>query len=268
MIIGRSNTILGLLPALLIAPLVQADTTLTMKDLVGTQDALIEVRGHMVKMSQPGQPEYMLYDTRRNIGIHVSTADKEYMEIDQATIAGFADSVNAMKAQFAPQIQVMREQLKNLPPEQRAMLEKSMGGMVNLGAMESQPVENVTTVKRGSDKISGFTCDRYDVMSDKERVADMCLATEAGAGMSKDDFATLRKMMKFMREMASSAQKLSSDLGGPQIVMGDADGVPVAMKDFKYGHEYQVSGVSDASLDSARFSEYQAFARKTLPALR
>ena len=100
---------------------------------------------------------------QRDVAIHVSSADGQYMEIDRASMAEMADSVAQIQKEMAPQMAMMRERLKSLPPEQRAMIEQRMGGMANLGAMESEPAVTMTTVKRGSDKIAGFKCQRYDV---------------------------------------------------------------------------------------------------------
>ena len=262
------NALVCLFPALLLAPAVQADATLTMKEVGGKMDSVIEVKGHMLRMSTPGQSDYMLYDAQRDVLIHVSDANRQYMEFDRATLVEMADSVARVQKEMAPQMAMMREQLKNLPPEQRAMIEKQMGGMVDLGAMETKPAANITTVKRGSDKIAGFKCQRYDVMSGKQRVADVCVATDADAGMSKADFATASSAMKFMRDMADSAQKMTAGMGGPKMSMGDIDGVPVSAKDLRSGHEFRLVSVTDDTLDDARFNEYRSLSKQTLPTMR
>ena len=262
------NALVCLFPALLLASAVQADATLTMKNVGGSMDSVIEVKGHMVRISTPGQSDYMLFDTQRDVAIHVSSANRQYMEIDRAAMAEMADSVARMQKEMAPQMAKMREQLKNLPPEQRAMIEQQMGGMANLGAMETKPVAKITTVKRGSDKIAGFKCQRYDVMNDKERVADVCVATDADAGMSKADFSTVNSATKFMRDMAASAQKMTAGMGGPQMSMGDVEGVPVSAKDLRSGNEFRLVNVSDDALDDARFNEYRSLSKQTMPKIR
>ena len=262
-------TVSGLVAAMLLSPAIQADATLQMKDSRGADDALIQVKGNMVRMSTPGQADYMLYDKARDTVIHVNETQKEYMEIDRATIERFSASVSAMREQISPQIAMMREQLKNMPPEQRAMIEQRMGGMVNLGSMESQPVEDIRTVKRGSKEVSGFDCDVYEVLDGKQPVAEVCLATEADAGMSDADFETLSAMMAFTREMAGKAQKLAGSLttGVPNFDLGDAEGVPVAMKDFKQGREFTVADVSDDKIDDAAFTSYKSYSKKNMPGM-
>jgi len=261
------NTLVCLFPVVLLEPAAQADATLTMQDVGGKMDSVIEVKDHMVRISTPGQPDYMLFDTQRDVAIHVSSVNREYMEIDRAAMTEMAESVARMQKEMAPQMAKMREQLKNMPPEQRAMIEQQMGG-VSFGAMEAKPVAKVTTVKRGSDKIAGFKCQRYDVMNDEARVADVCVATDADAGMSKADFSTVSKATKFMRDMAEGAQKMSADMGTPEMSMGDIEGVPVSTRDLRSGREFRLVNVSDDALDDARFNAYRSLSKKEMPKMR
>ena len=262
------TTLTCVFTSVLLAPLAQADTTLTMKDLSGKTDSVIEVKGHMIRMSSPGDPDYMLYDAKRDVAIHVNSGNQQYTEIDRASIAKMAESVAQVRQEMAPQMAMMREQLKNMPPEQRAMIEQRMGGSVNFGAMETKPAARVTTVKRGSDKIAGFKCQRYDVMKDKARVGDVCIATDTGAGMSKADFSTVSAAMKFMRDMAKNAEEMAAGMGGPEMSLGDIDGLPVSAKDLRSGREYRLVKVSDADLDDARFNAYRSMKKEELPSIR
>ncbi len=254
--------------ALLMPFAVHADATLTMQDVSGKMDSVVEVKGHMVRISSPGDSDYMLYDAQRDMVIHVNSASREYMEIDRNTLAGMADSMASVKKEMA----MMRERLKNLPPEQRAMVEQQMGGMANLGAMEDKPTARLTSVRRGSDKIAGFKCERYDVMSGKQRVSELCVATRTGAGMSKSDFSTVTAAIKFMREMAAEAQKMSAGLGvgvgAAEMSMGDVDGVPVSVKDLRSGREFRLVKVSGDKLDETRFNEYRSMRKKDMPKMR
>ena len=263
------SAVSALMVALSPVAVARADSTITMQDAAGTPQAVIEVKGSMARLSTPGQSDYVLYDKSRDMIIHVNSDRQEYTEIDRATVSQLSETVSEMKQQMAPQIARMREQLKSLPPEQRAMIEQQMGGMVSLGALETKPAEPVELVKRGSNKVAGFDCQVYEAMQGKEKLSEVCLATAADAGVSKSDFATLSAMMAFMRELASSAQKLAADLGGGQhMMLGGAEGVPVSVREFKGGHEYAVSDVSDKSLNDARFSAYKTYRKQQMPSMQ
>jgi len=263
------SAVSALMVALSPVTVTRADSTITMQDAAGAPQAVIEVKGNMARMSTPGQSDYVLYDKSRDMIIHVNSDRQEYTEIDRATVSQLSETVSEMKQQMAPQIARMREQLKSLPPEQRAMIEQQMGGMVSLGALETKPAEPVELVKRGSNKVAGFDCQVYEAMQGKEKLSEVCLATAADAGVSKSDFATLSAMMGLMREMVNSAQKLSAGFGGvSHMMLGGAQGVPVSVKEFKGGHEYAVAGVSDKTLDETRFSEYKSYRKQQMPTLQ
>jgi hypothetical protein len=250
------------------ATMTLADSTLTMQDAAGAPQSVIEVKGKMARMSTPGQADYMLFDASRDLIIHVNSERQEYMEIDRDTLNEFSSAMSEMQQQMAPQLAQMREQLKSLPAEQRAMIEQQMGSMAGIAAAESKPAEPVRLVKRGRDKVAGFKCQVYDAMQGNEKLSEVCLATAADAGVSKSDFATLSAMMGFMREMASSAQKLSAMGGAPQMMLGGAEGVPVSVKEFRGGREYVVADVSDKKLDEARFNEYKTYRQQQMPAMQ
>jgi len=264
------SAVSALIVALSPATAIRADSTVTMEDAAGTPQAVIEVKGSMARMSTPGQADYMVFDASRDLIIHVSADRQEFMEIDRSTLSRFADTVSEMKQQMAPQLAQMREQLKSLPPEQRAMIEQQLGAMAGMAAPETKPAEPVKLVKRGSKKIAGFKCVAYDAMQGNEKLSEVCLATAADAGVSKADFATLSAMMGFMRDMASSAQKLSAGLGdaGVPMMLGGAEGVPVSVKEFKGGHEYTIADVSDKALKDARFSDYKTYKKKQMPTMQ
>ena len=254
------STVSTLILAVSPATSILADSTITMQDAAGTSQSVIEVKGDMARMSTPGQADYMLYDASRDVIIHVSSDRQEYMEISRDTLKEFGAAMSEMQQQMAPQIAQMREQLKSLPPEQRAMIEQQMGSLAGLANAEPKAAEAVKLVQRGNSEVGGFKCRRYDAVQGKDKVSEVCLATAADAGVSKADFATLSAMMAFMRDMASSAQKLTAGMGGAQpLMLGGVDGVPVSVKDLQSGREYRVADVSDKTLNKARFSGYQSY---------
>jgi len=267
-----NSRIFGVLSALSLsvsaATLCQADSTITMQDAAGRAQAVIEVKGNVARISTPGEPDYVLYDASRDVITHVNSERKEFTEIDRATLKRFAETVSGLQQQLAPQLAQMREQLKSLPPEQRAMIERQMGNMASFGAVETTPVEPIELVKGGSDKVAGMKCQIYEVVQGKERLSQVCLATAADAGISEADFATLKSMTGFMRDMASSAQKLSAGFGGPsQLILAGAEGVPVSVKEYQDGREYAVADVSDKALDEARFNAHKSYRRQPIPTL-
>jgi hypothetical protein len=241
-----------------------ADATVTMND--GT---LVQVRNGMARMAPGGDSTYMQYDVKRSLLIHVDPEQGTYMEIDEQTMKQQAEAVKSMRKEMAPQMEAMRAQMQNMPEAQRRMIEQRMGAMMGDMGGESAPKPDVKAVKKGSRKLQGFKCNDYQLLEGKTPVADACVAEKAGAGMSKDDFATLAAMMKFMRSMAAQAQEIAGSMVGgiDPLDMGVVEGFPVEVKDHRSGETYGVASVSNDTLSNSPFTEYKKLRKEEMPSM-
>ena len=231
-LVGRMNRF-GPLP-------VMADSTLTMND-----STVVQIRNGMARMDPADDSTYMVYDTARNILIHVDPGEGTYMELDENVMQQQAEAMGAMREEIAAQMEAMRAELQHLPEDQRRMMEQSMGAMIDAA---------------GND---------YQVIEGKTPVADVCIAEKAGAGMSGDDFATLSAMMAFMRSMAQQASEMAGPMAGgfDSSMMADIEGFPVEIKDTRSGEQYGVASVVNGKLSDAPFSEYKKLRKDEMPAL-
>jgi hypothetical protein len=260
---GLSLTTLA--AALLGASPLMADSTVTMKD-----NTVVQVRNGMARMDPAGDSTYMQYDAERNLLIHVDPGEGTYMELDEQVIQQQAAAMGDMRKEMAAQIEAMRSQLQNMPEAQRRMIEQQMGSMMG-GAGRDQPAAkpDVKAVKKGSRKLNGFDCDDYQLLEGNAAVADVCIAEQAGAGMSGDDFATLRAMMTFMRSMAQQASEMAGPMAGDldPAVMADIEGFPIEMKDHRSGEQYGVASVANGKLSEAPFNEYRQLRKEEMPSM-
>ena len=255
-LVGRMNRF-GPLP-------VMADSTLTMND-----STVVQIRNGMARMDPADDSTYMVYDTARNILIHVDPGEGTYMELDENVMQQQAEAMGAMREEIAAQMEAMRAELQHLPEDQRRMMEQSMGAMIDAAGAQSAPKPDVKTVKKGSRNVNGFKCNDYQLVEDKTAVADVCIAEKAGAGMSGDDFATLSAMMAFMRSMAQQASEMAGPMAGgfDSSMMADIEGFPVEIKDTRSGEQYGVASVVNGKLSDAPFSEYKKLRKDEMPAL-
>jgi hypothetical protein len=243
---------------------VMADSTVTMQD-----STVVQIRNGMARMDPADDSTYTLYDSGRNLLIHVDPGEGTYMEIDEHFMQQQAEAMGAMREEMAAQMESMRAQLQNMPEAQRQMIEQRMGAMMGGGAAQSAPQPDVKAIKQGSRKVNGFKCNDYQLSEGKTPVADVCIAETAGAGMSKDDFATLSAMMTFMRSMAQKASEMAGVMAGgiDPTVMADVEGFPVEVKDHRSGEQYGVASVANDRLSDAPFSEYKQLRKEEMPDL-
>lgn len=261
----RSLSLTALAAMLVSTVPVMADSTLTMND-----STVVQIRSGMARMDPADDSTYMVYDTARNILIHVDPGEGTYMELDENVMQQQAEAMGAMREEIAAQMEAMRAELQHLPEDQRRMMEQSMGAMID-AAGDGQPAAkpDIKTVKKGSREVNGFKCNDYQVIEGKTPVADVCIAEKAGAGMSGDDFATLSAMMAFMRSMAQQASEMAGPMAGgfDSSMMADIEGFPVEIKDTRSGEQYGVASVANGKLSDAPFSEYKKLRKDEMPAL-
>ncbi|MDX1497430.1 MAG: hypothetical protein R3352_07735, partial [Salinisphaeraceae bacterium] len=95
----------------------QADTTLTYQDK-NNNDAeafILSIKPPFLRMDEAGGM-WMLYDSKADVIYAVQPAQKSYTKMDRS-----------MAEQLGGVMSAVEEQLKNLPPEQRAAIEQMMG---------------------------------------------------------------------------------------------------------------------------------------------
>ena len=245
-----------LLAAALAGPTI-ADTTIR---LGGSDDAsrtVIQVKEHMARMSQSGQPGHVLFDSSRHVAIYVDPVRQEYREIDQQQLDKYAEIVTMLRQQM----EQLSAQMQNMPAAQRAFIEQQMGipagGLPDLEVMGTEP--------RGLREVAGFRCQLQVLLRNRQPIGEVCLATAADAGMSENDFATLMAMMNFMRELAGTTQKMIGELGeNSRLLLSGLQGVPVAMKDYQNRVEYRVTEVSSEAISGDLFSRYRTYSKQDL----
>jgi len=208
---------------LVIPALVNADATLkyhsTGSD--GDLDTTMYVTPEHLRMETTGaeKPVVMLYDAATDEAILLDPEKKQYVKMGQVM----------KQAQAASSM--IQSMMKDVPPEQRAMMSKMMG---KLGGMMKQPEAKPAATdavfhKTGkTDSANGVSCEWVENPAGK---SEFCLAGYDDLGLAAGDAETMKEFMKKGREMASAARNM---LGGMirtgQMFDGSIDGVPVIMQ--------------------------------------
>jgi hypothetical protein len=234
-----------------------ADTTIKLGGSDDASKTTIQVKEHMARMSQSGQPGHVLFDSSRHVAIYVDPIRQEYREIDQQQLDKYAEIITMLRQQM----EQLSAQMQNMPAAQRAFIEQQMGipagGLPDLEIMGTEP--------RGFHEVAGFRCQLQVLLRNREPIGEICLATAADAGMSESDFATLMAMMNFMRELAGTTQKMVGELGeNSRLLLSGLQGVPVAMKDYQNQKEYRVTEVSSETINADLFNRYRTYSKQDL----
>jgi hypothetical protein len=251
---GKKQPIL-LLTAILAAPAfgavrIEVDTVKLGNGETTKQEILLDAARMRTNFTSKTDNSSVLFltDGGRNRIDMLDKNKNEYHEIDQQTIEQMSQQLQGAMAQ-------MQEQMKNMTPEQRAMMEKMMKGRGQIAAALTSPVKTIYVAK-GSSSVNGFPCTKYDGMRGDEKVKEICAAKPSELKFSAADFQVFDKMKEFSKSLQSLSQ---SPLGNAYAGITDPgyEGFPVQSIDFENGkptEKTELKSIQRASFSDADFS--------------
>ena len=205
-----------------------------------------------------------VYDGGADVARMINIDKKTYTEMTRAQAQQMGQQVSGAMAQ-------MQAQLANLPPEQRAMVEKMMAGRG--GAMPGMPggapPARVEYRRGGSDKVGQWACTKYEGFRGAEKVVEVCAADPSALGLTAKDFEVTRKLAEFFKGMMPQAADQLSVLGTAEDQ--GFSGFPVKRTSFRGGTAESVSELTELkreALPAATFEVPSGFRKEAMPAIR
>jgi len=189
--------------------------------------------------------------------------DKTYVVMDEAMIEETASQMSAMMKQ-------MEEQLANIPPEQRAMVEKMMRGQMQ-GMMPPQapaapPPPRVEAGESGHWK--SYPCVKYSVYSGGEKSEEICAASLDAIEGSEVVMRGFRKMAEFVTRLTDSLPgSIGTMVRNPINTVAQIDGFPVHTVHFENGQvtqEDSLESVTEQALDESMFAAPAKYQRQDM----
>ena len=162
--------------------------------------------------------------------------DKSFYRMDEQTIAQLSSQISAAMEQ-------MQEQLANLPPEQRAMMEQMMKGQMpegmSMGGAVQQPALRVEPA--GSERVDQYSCDKYEVYRGQEKTQEICVVPVNQLAALGEVMDTFRAMARFTKKLIESTQQvpLANMTNNPLQILDEIEGFPVLTRQFENGQPTQ-----------------------------
>jgi hypothetical protein len=158
---------------------------------------------------------------------------KTYVELDQTRLRQMRD-----------QMAKMEEQMKNLPPQQRAMMEQMMRGRGGMMAAPPRPEYRQT----GSDRVGSWTCTKYEGFVAQQKVVELCTVDPKALGLTAADFEVTKQLAEFVKSMMPQ-------IVGQTTVYGTAEeqgfsGIPVRRTVYTNGQVSLVGEVKEIRHES------------------
>lgn len=205
----------------------------------------------------PGEETAFVFDGPNQIARLINVTKKTYTELTKA-------EMEQMRKQMEGAMAQMQQQLQNMPPEQRAMVEQMMRGRGMPGMVATTP--KVEYKQTGSDKVGQFACTKYEGTVNGQKTAEVCTVDPKEFGLSPADFDAARQLAEFMKAiMPQAADQVF--VNGTVQDQGYA-GVPVRRTSFRNGAAESVSELTEFRREAFPASTFEVpagFRKEAMP---
>lgn len=251
-----SLTLLLLSAACWLAPgLVRADVTFETKVNGSTQTAYVAAH----KFAASSDEGNAIFRGDKQVLWVLNPKDKTYTEMTEADVQAMGSKMGQAMAQ-------MQEALKNVPAEQRAMVEKMMKGKMPAASEVQRTVKPMGVSK----SINGFECNGYQVSRSDGQSLEVWAADPKSVKLNPDDLTVFKEFSDFIGPMVpqtSGIQEMIKDYAHPKD--SDVPGIPILTiqkdKDGKETLRAEVLKIDQGTVDPAQFEVPSGFARQAAP---
>lgn len=176
----------------------------------------------LIEMREQSEDVTLIYKQDESTMITVSHAEKSYMVMDKAFIDRIAVQMAAVQKQ-------MEDMMKNVPPEQREMMEKMMSGqMPQLNAA----VPEVDVVRLGDGgTVNGKSTVRYQVTYDGQPKQNLWIAGWDQMEGAEDLKSSFLSMADFMQSIIDQVPMVAANMENPMQALKKLDGFPIRTED-------------------------------------
>ena len=177
---------------------------------------------------------------------------KTYIEMD-----------GVLKQQMQEQLAQIQEQLKQLPPDQRAVIEQAMRGRGGVPGLQPAKLEYR---QAGSDKVGNWACTKYEGYQGPQKVMDVCAAEPKQLGVTAADFEVAKHLAEFLQGFFPTAAN-QIVVAGTQTEQGFS-GIPVRRTTYVNGRADTVSEIKEVrreAIPASAFEVPSGFKRQTPP---
>lgn len=224
-----------------------------------------------LRVESPGQ--LLIFQPEAKRMIVADTTKKTYQVFDRAKL-------REMTSQMGAAMQQMQEAMAGMTPEQKALMEKMMGGQGLPGtppapaATPGTAPQPVTTYKKLADNVTvgTWTTDHYEVTVNGVKESEIWVAPLTALPIERDLIKLFTQMGEFFKDLfaglpmapAAKEEPWSLELTGD----GAPAGIPVKELLFQDGRQvssWEITSAKKADVDPALFALPAGFTEEKLP---
>lgn len=185
--------------------------------------------------------EIMIFRRDKNVLWTINNREKTVSEM---TPEAMERAMGQMKQSMDSAMKQLQDQLKNLPPEQREMMQKMMGDRLPRAAQPAKPAKSTFRKTASSVKIKRWRADKYEMHTGSEKSEEMWIVRPEALGLGKEETQTVQAFFAFMRKFARMGGSASGETNAA-LEMMNLPGVPVKSITYEAGKPTDQSEISE-----------------------
>jgi hypothetical protein len=207
-----------------------------------------------------GEKQAFVFDATKQTMWVINYDKKTYNEMTKAEL-------DRVAGQMADVMAKMQEQLKDLPPAQRAQMEALMQGRGAALPGLAAAAPKTEYRKTGTDKVGQWACDKYEGYQNNQKIAELCTVDPKALGFTAADFEVSRQLAEFFQKMMPQNAENMFRLGAPE--QQGFSGLPV--RRVSLGQRQSVTEVTNATRQTFPDSVFElpaGFQKQAFPGAR
>ena len=189
----------------------------------------------------------------------INNKDRNYVLMDRATIKKMADTIN-------PALKQMQERLAQMPPEQRAQMERLMGN--SLPGMKPAATQEIRKTAR-TDKVAGYSCSYVESLEGGVLQDEFCVVAPSSLKGGDELMVAAQKMSTLMQDLLKDvdAPWLRETVAKQTENFAKIGGVPVLTRHFSAGKpvsETTIKSIRTEAVPAATFEVPAGYTRKDI----
>ncbi len=224
----------------------------------GTSTAYLGKNGMRVETQTEGESMTMIFRSDKEVFWVINTEEKSYTEMTRKDI-------KQIKSQMDQATRMMQEQIKNMPPEQRAMIEEMMKGQAMPAPAE--PEKTVFKKVASGVKVGKWKCDTYKGYRGGRLTEEVWTTSSKNLGIGQKDFRVMQSMAEFMSELSPEAASLFSVGSDEWKKKQGYPGIPVRIISYSKGKkafQMEIQDVKKRRINPSRFNLPKGLTKQNL----
>jgi hypothetical protein len=224
---------------------IQGEDTHKMHQEKNTTKIFVDKNRLRVETGENDNDMVIIFREDKNLFWMVDMKKKEYREMTK-------DDVKKMKAKIDEGMKQIEEQMKNLPPEQRKMMEQMMPAQMNI-----KKIERPVYTKAGKNiKVKKWNCTHYIGEVNGKKKQEVWTIGWDELGIDADEMKVFRDMGQFFSSLAPDMTDVFKIGDKEWEKNGGFAGMPVKSINFEEGKvssEFEINEISKKDFSAAIF---------------